>query len=527
METTLFTHFLFTGELFRRKVPSPDYKPLKDYQERVVKTVERKRRFMVYHDTGTGKSLTAAHIANDYLKNPNHIVLCITPAATLPGFAVEVLKVTGNKKVFFLSYETVRDLFSKDKSPDIVRLFEKYLPNTMIICDEAHLIKITETKPVFETLSKAHKMILMTATPVKNKLSDLIPYMKLLNPGIEVNINNYPSFFKGKISVVGKSTTNKNFPSKLGPFNIPIRLNTNVSNNIRSKTMSSVSKAYALEQTVFNNHGIINPKFKIFKKIFDSNRQRRSVVYFEQLSTLAAFEKFVEQQYPTLKLAVIKGDIRNRNTLVKDLSFNIYAITSAGATGLDYKGINMIFFMEYPWTHSNYEQIVGRGIRRGSHLNVNRKNVKIFNLFFQSPTNAKVKFIDEHRLARVQHKESISDQVKSELQKVSIEQVTSNIGNNLKINIPLPVPPFKNSKNYIYNIKKGLFSTKTGQLMKLRNWEKLKTNKQVVVKKPVIKTPRKEFSLEKGPYVFTPKSTPKKTKKVTSLPSPKRLKYNV
>ena len=110
---------------------------------------------------------------------------------------------------------------------------------------------------------------------------------------------------------------------------------------------------------------------------------------------------------------------------------------------------------------------------------------------------------------------------------MSIEQVTSNIGNNLKINIPLPVPPFKNSKNYIYNIKKGLFSTKTGQLMKLRNWEKLKTNKQVVVKKPVIKTPRKEFSLEQGPYVFTPKSTPKKTKKVASLPSPKRLRYNV
>ena len=63
--------------------------------------------------------------------------------------------------------------------------------------------------------------------------------------------------------------------------------------------------------------------------------------------------------------------------------------------------------------------------------------------------------------------------------------------------------------------------------MKLRNWEKLKTNKQVVVKKPVIKTPKKEFSLKKGLYVFTPKSTPKKPKKVTGLPSPKRLRYNV
>ena len=48
--------------------------------------------------------------------------------------------------------------------------------------------------------------------------------------------------------------------------------------------------------------------------------------------------------------------------------------SSAGAEGLDLKNIRQIHIMEPWWNEIRIEQVIGRGIRRNSHIDLSEKN---------------------------------------------------------------------------------------------------------------------------------------------------------
>jgi hypothetical protein len=61
----------------------------------------------------------------------------------------------------------------------------------------------------------------------------------------------------------------------------------------------------------------------------------------------------------------------------------IVLATSAGAEGLDLKNIRQIHIMEPYWNQVRIEQVIGRGVRRNSHIDlpVDQRNVEIFRYF--------------------------------------------------------------------------------------------------------------------------------------------------
>ena len=61
----------------------------------------------------------------------------------------------------------------------------------------------------------------------------------------------------------------------------------------------------------------------------------------------------------------------------------ILMATSAGAEGLDLKNIRQIHIMEPYWNQMRIEQVIGRGVRRNSHIELppNERNVEIFRYF--------------------------------------------------------------------------------------------------------------------------------------------------
>ncbi len=61
----------------------------------------------------------------------------------------------------------------------------------------------------------------------------------------------------------------------------------------------------------------------------------------------------------------------------------ILLATSAGAEGLDLKNIRQIHIMEPYWNQMRIEQVIGRGVRRNSHIELppNERNVEIFRYF--------------------------------------------------------------------------------------------------------------------------------------------------
>ena len=468
--------FLITG-IVEPLTARTTTKTLAPYQQKVVNYMNNHTRLMVVHGTGSGKSFTSANIVNNYLNaNASRIALVLAPGSVLPQLKDDILEVTGgNKRVFFMSYELMGMILNPTTHPDYVRLLSRYLNRTLVVCDEIHTVndndKKTMFKPLFDTLSQAHKMVIMSATPIKNKKKDLVPYMKLLRIAIPSNEDDYPQAFRGKVSVYTPPQRNvpyaagqRHFPNlNVSNRNVVVKMTNANKNKILSKPINTYAKLRAVERNVFGNR---NPKFETFLQIYTS-RPGRTIVYFEEKKSVEEFVDYVKQVLPTAKVQKLIGGMSEgkKKSAVKNESVDIYAITSAGKVGLDFKGIRSIIFMEYPWTASDYWQIVGRGVRTASHNDpkYTNKSVKVYNLMYRSNPGNRRKFKNEIQLNKIQKKENLGKNVKAIFESV-------NINRNVR---PSSVSPRRTRNtntvarkinNNSYNIGGGhVYSTKNGK----------------------------------------------------------------
>lgn len=439
-ESARFEKFLITGIIdppyvSRRKPISPDRKPIKNYQDVPINYMKTHTRLMIVHGTGAGKTKTSAHIIDDYLKG-NKIALVFAPGSVMDQFRRGILSVTGvNRRVFFISYELMGMLFDPVKKPEFIRLIQPWLSRMLVVCDEIHTANDKKDKkmykPLFDIFSKAHKVVIMTATPVKNTLKDLVVYMKLLGIPIPASESNYASSFGSKVSVYNKPPRQNaytvgrgNFPNlNMSQKNVVVKLLNQNRNRILNSKVKTYSELRTVEREVFKNR--INPKFEAFWSIYQK-RPFRSIVYFEEKQSVSDFVYFVKTVMPNAKIETITSDTTKarKTAAMKDMSIDIYAITSAGKVGLDFKAINNVVFMEYPWTSSDYMQIVGRAVRTSSHNAATHKDVKVYNLMYRAPSSNRRKFKNEIQLNKIEQKRTMSNQVKNTLKRVSIESAT-------------------------------------------------------------------------------------------------------
>lgn len=433
-ESARLEKFLITGIVDppSRKPVTPDRRPLTSYQQIPVNYMKKHTRLMIVHGTGAGKSKTASHIVDDYLVG-NKIAIVMAPGSVIDQLRRNVLAVTGqNKRVFFVSYELMGQMFDPVKRPEFIRLIQPWLSRMLVVCDEIHSANDKATKkmykPLFDIFSRAHKVVIMTATPIKNEIKDLVVYMKLLGIQVPGSQSNYARAFHSKVSVYNKparlnayTVGRGNFPNlNLSQKNVTISLSRENRNKILASKVKTYGQLRTIERNVFKNR--INPKFEAFWMIY-SSRPMRSIVYFEEKKSVSDFVDYVHSSMPGVKIATITSETTKAQKLknMNDMSVDVYAMTSAGKVGLDFKGINNVVFMEYPWTSSDYMQIVGRAVRTGSHNASTHKDVKVYNLMYRAPAGSNAKFKNEIQLNRIQQKKNIGDLVKANLTRVSIE----------------------------------------------------------------------------------------------------------
>ena len=385
-----------------------------------------------------------------------------------------------------------------------VKLLSKYLSRTLVVCDEIHTVndneKKTMFKPLFQTLSLAHKMVIMSATPIKNTKKDLIPYMKLLRIKVPSREEDYENAFRGKVSVYDPPprqgpyvSGQRHFPNlNVSNKNLVVKMTNANRNKILSQPINSYAKMRAVERNVFGNR---NPKFEAFHGIY-SHRPGRTIVYFEEKRSVDDFVDFVKLTMPNVNIQKLVGGMSEtiKKRLVKNEGVDVYAITSAGKVGLDFKGIRTIIFMEYPWTASDYWQIVGRGVRTGSHNNpvYTNKSVKVYNLMYRAPVGKSTKFKNEVQLNRIHLKQNLGNQVKSKLSQVNIGKIK--LANNTPVRNRNNVPVARKINNTTYNIGDGrVYSIRKGKTSVMKgsvpytpqNWTK-RTGIPIVRRRPVV-----------------------------------------
>ncbi|GEM_PF-1390065 len=160
----------------------------------------------IFDEVGSGKTISSGLMALDYLeKNPNDKVLVITTNALSKGGQ-------GNKGQF------LNDWFSKLPFKEMgfennVHLINNHFKNIeknidnygLIIIDEAHLFIEKNTKK-YEQLIKmnAHKVVFLTATPIKHSEQDLKVYITIADEILEKNNGITFEILKNTVSTLGK-----------------------------------------------------------------------------------------------------------------------------------------------------------------------------------------------------------------------------------------------------------------------------------------------------------------------------------
>ena len=412
-------------------------KALRDHQKAVLRYMDTHRGLIVFHKVGSGKTLTAITVSQCYLdQHPTHRVLVIAPAGLLHNFRDEMTQsyvhLKHKDRYEFYSYQKFTSLVKKHKKP--------ICQNTLVIVDEGHNLRTPFkeskknptkskgilTKNVLDCAEKAHKVLILTGTPLYNSQKDIFTLFNMIR---DKGTPEIPTAAYAKNSPLGETSFQRLFckisyhDTSKDP-NFPVRINREhpvvMSPEYQAKYLQVVEKVKnhdiqsalvshlfgeknlavffnALRRAVNNlDNTAANRKLEWLVNTLRSFPPHEKVIVFSNF--LDAGLRLVEKKLPaSISYAVIEGKIPmdKRKDIVRDFNQNKYRVlflSKAGGEGLDMKGVRHVILMDPTWNEASNEQVIGRAIRYRSHadLPADQRNVTVHRLLHILPEDVPV-----------------------------------------------------------------------------------------------------------------------------------------
>ena len=208
--------------------------------------------------------------------------------------------------------------------------------------------------------------------------------------------------------------------------------NGKIASDYKKRINNAIQELVENGKEYFTGPGLdkLSPKMKIILEnvqlspglvfIYSNFRTLEGVEIFSKILDFNGFVKYGEpnpNNYPTYSIYSGTEDEKDKKKILKIFTsdknkygseIKIILATSAGAEGLDLKNIRQIHIMEPYWNQTRIEQVIGRGVRRNSHISLPEKdrNIEIFRYFsIFSPKNSQ---ITRDKLSTDEHIEQLS-----------------------------------------------------------------------------------------------------------------------
>ena len=442
---------------------------LKRYQVKPIKHIMTHRGIVLNFGTGTGKTLTAATASQCLLDaHPDKKVLVVTSKSLQDNFKKEMKAygVRNTRKYKFYTYEK----FSIDYKKKPATTLKTSCKDRILIIDEAHNLRSPKgqrSHALIQCAKAAFKVILLTATPAVNKITDVLNLVAMVdgtNPMSEAEFKNLsPTQRRRYLSCVfsyymPKRSDLKDFP-KVKEHNLLVPMNRDYYKQYRDVEKYQIQKmpvnvyrgseqgiwafltgvriaCNALKLTDNEKFNIVSKLVKIYKK--------KIVIYSSW--KLAGVNLLIDKlkRDNNVSVGAYTGDtsVRERTKLVNRYNagkLDVLIITKAGGEGLDLKGTKALVIFDPVWNPSTESQIVGRTARykSHSHLPKNRRIVNVFKLYSTKPKKGKrdrkglIRDPKDNRPSAdmilkgiVDKKRDIIKQITSDIKSVSIERVS-------------------------------------------------------------------------------------------------------
>lgn len=334
------------------------------YQLRVVKAIHKMPGLIAVHSIGSGKTLTAILCAKELLaKGTVKRVVVITQKTLIESFKMELAAHGGGNFSIFGYKEFVN--FAKEKPAD-------FLKDAFVIIDEIHEMRTAKERfeSTFRVVRHAPKVLGLTATPIVNDLRDLENQVRLVNKGAQVDTND-PSIGR-YFSFYERSLDDPDFP-KLEVYEVQIPMTQTYFN--RWRNMGESDFHHIKRQNILDTLDAHddNSKFAWALNKVESIIKSGGKVIVYSAFVKRGLHRFMAH-LKTLKIpyALIEGEVESAQRRQAMVDYNlgrkkVILLSSAGGQGIDLKETSAVIVIEPPWHPSGVYQVIGRGVRFGSH----------------------------------------------------------------------------------------------------------------------------------------------------------------
>lgn len=359
---------------------------LLDYQQRVFDFLKRgeNRDAFVVHGIGCGKTTMACYIAKEFLrKKIVKGVLFVAPVSIHSQIKTTLSTMKAKlKKISTLSYHAF--LHNVDAT------------GKLIIVDEAHNLRTHFGKMAtncIKTCATAKKVLIMTATPFVNEISDLANLLSMCGHERldEMNVfykerpvsDDYPTFEVKQVSLDMDTCESESYG----------KCRKEKSENLPMDIIKMVGKLGQTFMTRANGMRRVGDAAVLAKLKYLEN----TIEEFEQQIVFSSWKKAgVYKTEPILKAknipyGIITGDTPKglREQFIKGYNssdIKVLLFSRAGGEGIDLKGTNRVVILEPGWNSMVEQQAMNRAIRYRSHAHLpsDKRHVVVEKLYINT-----------------------------------------------------------------------------------------------------------------------------------------------
>jgi superfamily II DNA or RNA helicase len=440
---------------------------LKPHQQLPVKYLRDHRGLILFHNTGSGKTLTALY----GLYQLPYPIAIIGTKSTKKTFDDNIKKAGFDASRFtFYTYTKIKKLVETDIS---------YLDGLSVILDEAHAIRNENVANLYliSALTPAKRIVLLTATPVINYLNDLsvlvnvvkgqdvLPTDKELfakmyydtDSGTVVNRDMLFEKMYGTISYYNSEDNRDESEPSDYPELIEEYVNVQMDHDQIEEYVYYIKKIIYEDKNIVDRSKVLEIDYSLlpFKKknyFLSVTRQLSNIAKVSDTSPKidAIIDKIIEGPHPcivysnylhsgiyNIALALEKQKINYKSItgftssdkislLVDNYNKGLYTVlllSSAGSESLDLKGTRQVHIMEPHWNDPRVDQVIGRSrrYRSHSHLPEDQRTVCVYRWISVFPSKIRNDSADQYLRKISEQKTALWRSFLEIIKQVSIE----------------------------------------------------------------------------------------------------------
>jgi len=436
----------------------------KSHQIKPINYMKNNYGIILYHSTGSGKTITSLMALYQFDQD----IIIIGPKSSKKAFHDEIKKLEYDKDRFsFYTYQKIKNILNEKI---------EFLSGKSVIIDEAHHLR-SETKDnlfIASGLLMAHKVILLTATPIINYLNDIAVLVNIVKKRdvlpTERRLFNFFYFDERKLTIQNENMLQEKFQNCISYYekkndeNYP-KHSTTVKEVVMTRAQLEEYSKYIIK-IIYENEQPRNKNlielFNIEKDFIKPRKKNAFLTATRQISNtidgdidspkveqmvktiikvnkwpVVIYSNFLKNGiYPianlldkkAIKYMTITGNT-SADKVVKVVDcynrrqIDVLLLSSAGSESLDLKNTRHIHIMEPHWNEAKIRQVVGRTIRYKSHNSLPKKDrhVEIYRWVSKFPPVYTNMSADEYLISVSEKKDKIFKKFKHIIVESSIE----------------------------------------------------------------------------------------------------------